>query len=125
MVRPKIVKIEGGRSLKKYLNDLLLVVIAITSIGSLFMKTIVGQIIVGVGCLILVFTANVIYIRKKEEPIRWIIFFNILFVLFVLCIISNVLFKSDITLYLAIASLLFVVSFEIFELALRIKKVKK
>jgi Ca2+/Na+ antiporter len=125
MVSPKIVKIEGGRSLKKYLNDLLSVVIAITSIGSFFMKTTMGQIIVGAGCLILVFTANVIHIRKKEEPIRWIIYFNIMFVLFILCIISNVLFKSDITLYLAIASLLFVVSFEIFELALRIKKVKK
>jgi Ca2+/Na+ antiporter len=111
--------------LKKYLNNLLSVVIAITSIGSLFMKTTVGQIIVGAGCLVLVITANVIYIRKKEEPIRWIIYFNIMFVLFILCIISNVLFKSDITLYLAIASLLFVVSFEIFELALRIKKVKK
>jgi hypothetical protein len=96
------------------------------SIGGFLMKTTIGQIIAGVCCFIAIMCADVICIVKREGPLRFLVFINILMLLFILCLVTDIYFKRpDITLYLAIAALLFAFGFEIFELALRRKNNKR
>jgi len=89
------------------------------------MKTTYGQILVGVGAFIIIMSANTMYFLKKEEPLRLLVFVNILLVLFISCVLSDNYFKRpDIALYIAGSSLLFVGIFIVFELSLK-KKINK
>lgn len=109
--------------MKKYLNKFLSVLLIMTLVGSFFMKTIIGQILVGIGCFSMVIAANAIYFTKKDGPIRFLIYSNIMLILLILCIISNVFFKrGDLTLYSSAILIIFGIGFEIFELNMRRKK---
>ena len=84
------------------------------------MKTTIGQIILGATSFILILGANIIHIKKREEPVRFIIFGNISVILLILIIVSNIyLERKDIALYLVITASIFVYGFCFIEFIIR------